>query len=694
MAERTETFASEELFSPPTSSAPLVTAITAALLAGGVVFTQLLAGRLGHHPALGPPLFPRAVPAALGLAALTLTTALLILGLARSRTRLAALTLLPIAVALAFSLQGPLYSPERGAVWAWRFARSAEIRPLLARPALAALATAGLLSLAAVALDGRRRRREPAALAHGSARYATAAELTRAGLLDGTEGLLLGAWGRGRRRRLLADPADHHALIVLPPGGGKTSGPIVGTLLGNPDWSAFIIDPKGELWDLTSGYRGAGARTCIRFAPHSDGGTPRWNCLAEVEQGPREVKLLSAIADNLISYPATAGGDSHWISAARTLFRCLALHVLYTHNPPSMPGLRQLLNDPQGDGGIEALFRTLMTADHDRNRHRGWLNPSDGKPTTTHPEVARIARALLETPPRERGSIISTLNQFLAVWGDELVAANTATSDFNLRDVAARSAPVSLYVSVPFDELARLGPLIRVMLSLLTVQLTGEDGFADQAAAGRRRLLLVLDEFAALGRIPILEEMLAFLRGYGVTAMIVLQDLNQLRRLYSDRESISGICQTHVLGATQNTATREHASRLAGEATVRYRRRSVHGGRHSPLKPRATLNDAEVRRPLVTEGEVGTLPADRLLIFKTGMAPILAYKHPYFRDPELLARAALPPSSRWGRVAAPPAFSAGSDRQPPAPPPSPLPARLPPRDLDVRDRDLGEELDR
>jgi type IV secretion system protein VirD4 len=307
-----------------------------------------------------------------------------------------------------------------------------------------------------------------------------------------------------------------------------------------------------------------------------------------------------------------------------------------------------------------------MTADHDRALGRGFCDPASGEPTRTHPEVARIARSLVETPPRERGSIISTLNQFLAVWGDELVTASTAASDVSLRRLAARDEPMSLYISIPFDDLARLGPLVRILLALLTLAVTEEHEGADAALSGRRPLLLVLDEFAALGRVPILEQMLAFLRGYGVTAMIVLQDLNQLRRLYSDRESISGTCQIHVVGATQNTETRRHASRLAGEATVRFEHRSVSGGRHSPLKPRATVTDAETRRPLVTEGEVGTLPADRLLVFKTGLPPILAWKHPYFRDPRLADRAAIPPpaesterpSSRQTRAILPPAPSA------------------------------------
>jgi type IV secretion system protein VirD4 len=178
-----------------------------------------------------------------------------------------------------------------------------------------------------------------------------------------------------------------------------------------------------------------------------------------------------------------------------------------------------------------------------------------------------------------------------------------------------------------------------MMLALLTLQVT-ETGGAAGGVPPARRLLLVLDEFRALGRVLILEQMLAYLRGYGVRAIVVVQDLAQLRQAYSDRESITGNCQLQLYAATQNLDTRQHASRLTGEATVRYQRRSV----ASPqgLARRTTRSDAEARRPLLTEGEIGELPADRLLISKAGVPPILARKLPYYEHPELARRARFP----------------------------------------------------
>ncbi len=545
----------------------------------------------------------------------------------------------PALLLLVFHLGAPLYSPARGLGWALRLLGTPH-RPLVfAALAEAFLAVAALATLALVAYGARL---NPAHLAHGSAQLAREGDLRAAGLLaaEPGRGFVLGAWRGGRAPQVVVDASDHHALIVIPPGGGKTSGPILTTLLTDVSASAFVVDPKGELWARSAGWRFEQGQRCLRFAPNSDR-TLRWNCMAEIPRSAAEVKLISTVAGNLLTHPASET-ETHWINAARNLFRALALHALYTDPAPSIAAVRQILNDPALEGGLPALFQMMISAEHDPERAREWIDPGTGTPTATHPEVARLARGFLETPPRELGSIVSTLNQYLALWGDERVAHATSASDFSLPDFARRSERTTLYITLPFQDLHRLGPLVRIMLSLLMLHLTDDDGYADHASTERPPLYLLLDEFAALGRVPILEEMLAFLRGYGVRAAIVLQDLNQLRAAYSVRESITGTCQVHLLAATQNPETREHASRLAGEATVRYRRRSSSSGQG--LFSRSTsVGHTEVRRPLLTVGEVGALPGDRLLLLKAGVPPAVIWRRPYYADPVLRARAAVPP---------------------------------------------------
>ncbi len=601
------------------------------VVTAAVVATQVLAHRLGLDPALGAPL----VGAAPGSLVRLVLAVAAIGGLAvavRRRARFG-VVLVPVAAALVAGVFGPVYPPHRGMLWTLILLGSAPHEGTLAL----AWGVAGVVGVGLVAVGLRRPAVRVAEAVHGSARFAERRDLVRAGMLRGSGGIVLGRWEGPGGRGLLRDDSDQHVLITIPPGGGKTTGPVLGTLLGETESSAFVVDPKAELWTLSAGWRRAQGHRCLRFGPSTGEGLP-WNVFDEIERGTGEVRVVSILAENLVAYPRGPAAEDHWIASARKLFRGLALHVLYAHPEPSMAAVLDVLHDPRGDSGLDGLFAGMLATEHDPGLGRGWRDSRTGEPTPTHPEVARLARAMLDTPPRERGSIVSTLSAFLSLWGDEVIAASTSRSGFRLGELARRERPVTLYVTLPYQDLERLGPLVRMMLALLTLQVTETRGAAGGVPPARR-LLLVLDEFRALGRVLILEQMLAYLRGYGVRAIVVVQDLAQLRQAYSDRESITGNCQLQIYAATQNLDTRLHASRLTGESTVRYRRKSV---APQGLARRTTTSDADARRPLLTEGEIGELPADRLLISKAGVPPVLAFKLPYYEHPELARRARYP----------------------------------------------------
>lgn len=636
-----QTFQPAEILTRPrgTSLAVLLIAASAAVTAA-IVLTQLLAHELAALGYQGVPLLAGVPPILLALN-LAVCLVVMVLLLRDPAWRPAAALLVPLCALVVAAYFGPIYPPLRGFEWSLAVLRSRQYWSLLGLPWTWTFTTLAL-GLVACRL-ARGRRPEASQVVHGSARLAARSDLAAARLLPKRtlpgsvdprdSGIVLGRSLPGAGRALLIDDSDHHALVVIPPGGGKTTGPVLGTLLTATRDSAFVLDPKAELWTLSAGWRTARGHRCLRFAPATGEGLP-WNVFDEIPKGPEEIRLLGILAESLIAYPRGADLESHWVHSARTLFRGLALHTLYTHPRPSMRAVLDLLNHHPDDTGPDGLFTEMTTALHDPELRHGWLHPRTGEPTRTHPEAARVGRAMLATPDRERGSVISTLNTFLALWADELVTDATSRSGFTLADLARRDHPVSLYVTLPYQDLERLGPLVRMMLAVLTLHVT------ERPKAYSRRLLLVLDEFRALGRVPILEEMLAFLRGFGVRALIAVQDLAQIRQAYSERESITGNCQLQLLAATQSPTTREHASRLSGEATVDYRRRSV---THTKGFGRQTsYGETQARRPLLTEGEIGTLPDDRLLIIKTGVPPILAEKLPYFRHPELARRAAVP----------------------------------------------------
>lgn len=102
-------------------------------------------------------------------------------------------------------------------------------------------------------------------------------------------GIVLGRSPRHAGRALLIDDSDHHVLVATPPGGGKTTGPILGTLLTNTRDSAFVLDPKAELWTVSAGWRHYNGHCCLRFAPATGNGLP-WNLFDEIPKGHEEIR--------------------------------------------------------------------------------------------------------------------------------------------------------------------------------------------------------------------------------------------------------------------------------------------------------------------------------------------------------------------------------------------------------------------
>ncbi|AQS85466.1 hypothetical protein A0U92_12505 [Acetobacter aceti] len=105
-----------------------------------------------------------------------------------------------------------------------------------------------------------------------------------------------------------------------------------------------------------------------------------------------------------------------------------------------------------------------------------------------------------------------------------------------------RRSPVSLYFVVPPSDISRTKPLIRLMLNQIGRRLT-EDL---EAAATRRNLLLMLDEFPAFGRLDFFESALAFMTGYRIRAFLIAQSLNQIEKAYGPNNSILDNCQVRI----------------------------------------------------------------------------------------------------------------------------------------------------
>ena len=618
----------------------------AALVVAAGVFTQRFAHLLDYHPNLTPVLLPTVdlAPTVLGGLALLLVVAAFAAVFFRPVASVPLLASAYLPGALAF---GPLYVPTNVLLWAYRYRDLPDYAPLLFPPLrlLALLAVAGLVPYAVVLVRAARAMRIKADI-HGSAQWANEKDVRRSGLLDAKTGLLLGIWGTGRRRRYLRHDGPEHAFVFAPTRSGKGVGLVVPNLLTWPG-SVIVHDIKGENWALSAGWRAkALGSVCLRFDPTDTSGTAaHYNPLLEIRLGPLEVRDAQTVADILVD-PNGERLRDHWDRTAHELLTGLILHVLYSDDDPTLHACATYLTNPSRTV-VDALD-LMMKHRHDTAGRQGWIEPSTREPTLTHPVVAAAARALLDKSENERSGVISTALSFLALYRDPVVAANTADSAFRIRDLMNHERPVSLYLTVPSSDLSRTRPLVRMLLNQICRRLTEELRFEQGRPVPHYRypLLMMLDEFPALGRLAFFAESLAFLAGYGIRVFLIAQDLSQLYGLYGRDESITGNCHIRIAFAPNKPETAELLSRMAGVTTVHQERTTFRGDRFDLLMNQQSRTQVESQRQLLTADECMRLPDDELLLFLAGQRPIRARKIRYYQHKRFAARAAIPATGK------------------------------------------------
>ena len=165
-----------------------------------------------------------------------------------------------------------------------------------------------------------------------------------------------------------------------------------------------------------------------------------------------------------------------------------------------------------------------------------------------------------------------------------------------------------------------------------------------QAKAGRHRLLLMLDEFPALGRLDFFESALAFMAGYGLKSFLIAQSLNQIEKAYGANNSILDNCHVRVSFATNDERTAKRVSDALGSATEMKAMKNYAGSRLSPWLGHLMVSRSETARPLLTPGEVMQLPATDEIVMIAGTPPIRAKKARYFEDRRLQERILPPPT--------------------------------------------------
>ena len=476
--------------------------------------------------------------------------------------------------------------------------------------------------------------------------------------------------GRGADGALLGLDDPGHCITVAESRAGKGVSVIVPNLCLYPG-SAVVIDPKGENATLTAARRGQGSAYCegmgqtvyvldpFKQVPNHAGAT--YNPLSVFDPDTPEGRELAIddaalIADALV----TPGGerDSHWDESARSVLEALILHVVSTEAPETrtLTRVRELLmrgvpppdSDPEGEEDPSSGFIALLEGPLRANN-----KDFDGV-------IAMAAEALLDLASAERGSILSTARRNTKFLDSPAMKRVLAHSAFDLRDLKRQA--MTVYLCLPASRLHTHARWLRLMIGLSLALMERE------RTRPALPVLFFMDEFAALGKLDVIETAAGLMAGYGVKLWPILQDLSQLKRHYPQSwETFLGNAGLHQFFGNTDLTTLEHVSKRLGKTAVRtvtqsQNERAGTEGQGISMK----IDTADLLRPDEVAHWFARHRGTQIVLLP-GQHPWALRRVAYYEDPFFAGKRdwanTLPPP-------APPTLEQLRNRPPPPPPPS------------------------
>lgn len=446
---------------------------------------------------------------------------------------------------------------------------------------------------------------------HGDARFANMLDLQQKGLFKpAANGIVVGKFGG----KLLRLSGQQFVILAAPTRSGKGVGVVIPNLLEYQE-SVVVLDIKQENFDLTSGWRAQQEQEIYLFNPFAeDRRTHRWNPLTYVSRDPAfRVSDLMSIAAML--YPDGADEQKFWVSQARNAFMAFGLYLFEAWEEELGAGFPFSKAPTLG-----AIYR--LSSGDGKSELKPYLQGLAQRPFLSGNARSAFAN-LLSQADETFASILGTFKEPLNPWLNPVLDAATSADDFLLTDL--RKKRMTIYVGIQPNKLAESRLIVNLFFSQIINLNTRE--LPQNNPQLKHQCLLLMDEFTSIGKVDIIASAVAYMAGYNIRLLPIIQSMAQLDATYGKDVSRT-IITNHALQIIYAPREQQDAndySEMLGYTTVR--KQNITRGRE------VSRSETEERRALMLPQELKAMGFDKEVFLYEGLPhPVLCEKIKYFQD--------------------------------------------------------------
>jgi len=389
----------------------------------------------------------------------------------------------------------------------------------------------------------------------------------------------------GKFNRTLIGYLDDRPMVTIAGArAGKTKTVLEPNLYLYPG-SMLVLDPKGELARLARYRRALGHQVYVLdpFGQSGEQGSC-FNALFDLDlDSPALVDDVTSIANALVVDEDPRA--QHWNDSARMLLIGLILLTLtFEKEERNLVTVRELLSLTYGPLArtVKAAAVALAEASEDEKRRyfdenalavKTLLNSLVQLGSRFGGIPAAIGSRFKQTPQTERGNIFSTAARQTDFLDSLLLRKTLRSSDFKLADLRG-DRPTTIFLCLPVGRMERHARWLRLIVQLTCTVLEGLGPYPRDASP----ILFMMEEFATLGHMEIMERAAAYFPGFGIKLWVVLQDITQLQRYYKTGwETFLGNAGLIQMFANGDEATLQYAARRLGNLIAPFELRTAFG---------------------------------------------------------------------------------------------------------------------